>query len=127
MVRLFQVAGCAVLLSGTVALANVVYADEVVGGVGWERYKQHCASCHGPEGGGYTGPAIIGPESKLESYVNAQGLLDYISSAMPQDRPGSLSEADYSELLALLLIQNRFVEDGWRPESTDFNSIKLSR
>lgn len=127
MARMYRYAWCSVLLFVTVAVAPATHADEVAEGVGWELYGQYCASCHGPDGGGYTGPAIIGPESRLESYANAQGLLDYISSAMPQDRPGSLSEADYRELLALLLVRNRFVEDGWRSKSADLNSIKLNK
>ncbi len=93
---------------------------------GWVLYKKHCSICHGPDGGGYVGPAIIGANSALESYGTAQGLLDYISATMPQNYPGSLSDKEYKELLALLLIQNKIVPHEWSAESEELNEINLS-
>lgn len=94
---------------------------------GWTLYKKHCSVCHGPDGGGYVGPAIIGVNSALESYGTAQGLLDYISTTMPQNYPGSLSDKEYKELLALLLIQNKVVPHEWSAESEELNEINLSK
>ena len=88
-------------------------------------YAQHCADCHGATGGGHIGPAIIGPEAALESYGNAQGLFDYISSAMPQGRPGSLDTATYRELLAFLLIRNGIVPSDWDPTGAPLDNIAL--
>lgn len=93
---------------------------------GWALYKQHCSICHGPDGGGYIGPAIIGSNSALESYGSAQGLLDYVSTTMPQNYPGSLSDKAYRELLALLLIQNKIVPPEWRAEAGKLDEINLN-
>lgn len=104
-----------------------LHAGEQPASPGWETYNQHCASCHGPDGGGYIGPAIIGPETALASYVSAQGLLDYISATMPQSQPGSLSSETYRDLLTLLLIENSFVPSDWDPEDKDLSAIPLSK
>lgn len=78
-----------------------------------------CADCHGAEGEGDYGPAIIG--TALKSYGTAQRLLDYISTEMPQDRPGRLSGSTYLQILAYILIESGFVQ----PEAS-FNAGNLS-
>ncbi len=94
---------------------------------GWALYSQHCSVCHGQDGKGLVGPAIIGADSNLESYGNAQRLLEYISSAMPQNYPGSLNKKAYQELLELLLVQNKVVPAGWNVESGDLDDITLEK
>lgn len=94
---------------------------------GLELYREHCATCHGPDGGGYLGPAIIGPDAALQSYGNAQRLLHYISTAMPQNSPGSLSEKTYLGLLAFLLIKNGIVPQEWKPDTDELNAISLDK
>ena len=67
-----------------------------------------CADCHGAEGEGDYGPAIIG--TALKSYGTAQRLFDYISTEMPQDRPGRLSGSTYLQILAYILIESGFIQ-----------------
>lgn len=114
-----------VCAAGLFSLA--LHAGEQPTSPSWETFNQHCSSCHGPDGGGYIGPAIIGAEAALTSYGSAQGLFDYISATMPQSQPGSLSSEAYRELLTLLLIENNFVPSDWKAEGEDLSAIALSK
>lgn len=73
-------------------------------------YDTHCASCHGPDGTGFIGPPVIGPKAALGSYGDAQRLFRYISTAMPQNAPGSLDEQQYLDVVGYLLERNGVVE-----------------
>ena len=57
--------------------------------------------CHGDSGQGLRAPAIIGPNAQLAKYNNAKELLGYISSTMPADKPGSLTQQQYLQVLCL--------------------------
>jgi mono/diheme cytochrome c family protein len=83
-------------------------------------FASHCAKCHGDQGQGITGPALIGPSANLIKYTTAQGLLSFIGTAMPLDAPGSLSHQEYLQLLSFLLVQNNDVTG-----STTFNESAL--
>ena len=65
--------------------------------------------CHGEAGEGDIAPAIIGSNANLNRFETAQSLLDYISTEMPQDEPGSLSNDSYIRIMAYLLIVNGFI------------------
>jgi hypothetical protein len=65
--------------------------------------------CHGDSGQGFRAPALIGPNSQLVKYKNAKELLGYISSTMPADKPGSLTQQQYLQVLCFMLVQNKFV------------------
>ncbi len=67
----------------------------------------NCAPCHGDDGKGSSAPQNIGPN--LRSYGTAQILLDYISTQMPQDGPGSLSDSHYLRILVFILTESGFV------------------
>jgi cytochrome c len=73
-------------------------------------FANHCTSCHGANGQGVTAPANIGPDAHLEIYNTAQGLYDYVSTNMPQDAPGSLSQQEYLQVVSYLLVANGFVK-----------------
>ncbi len=65
--------------------------------------------CHGDSGQGLRAPAIIGSSAQLAKYNNAKELLGYISSTMPADKPGSLTQQQYLQVLCFILVQNKFV------------------
>jgi hypothetical protein len=71
-----------------------------------------CAQCHGANGQGVTAPAIIGTSASLGKYNTAKGLLDFISTAMPLNAPGSLAHQDYINVLCYLLVQNNYAFPG---------------
>ncbi len=85
----------------TASATYSAYADS-----GKAVFAAHCAKCHGDQGQGITGPVLVGPDASLTKYSNAQGLLSFISSAMPLDAPGSLTHQEYLQLLCWLLVQN---------------------
>lgn len=77
----------------------------------WDVEHQDCSrsTCHGarhpPEGFTFPknfAPALVG-DNTLVSYPNAQALFDFIHTRMPFQAPGSLSPAEYWELVAYLL------------------------
>jgi polar amino acid transport system substrate-binding protein len=67
------------------------------------------ASCHGSNGQGARAPALWGSSAHLAKYKTAQGLLDYVSTTMPANAPGSLSHQEYLYVLSYLLVQNNYV------------------
>jgi len=75
---------------------------------GSRSFSVNCAVCHGPEGAGGFGPAIIGPS--LKSFETAKRLLSFISSWMPQSAPGSLPGSTYQQILAFMLVESEFVQ-----------------
>jgi S-disulfanyl-L-cysteine oxidoreductase SoxD len=95
--------------------------------VGEDVYRIHCASCHGPDGGGTpAGWPLVGRnpddafdfneslEQELRRTVGnywpyATTLFDYTRRAMPMDRPGSLSNAEVYAVTAWMLWRNGIV------------------
>jgi cytochrome c len=77
---------------------------------GQEIFADKCAVCHGQQGQGVTGPAIIGLSVGLKKYNTGEGLFDYISRAMPQNAPASLTNQHYLEVVAFLLLENGHVQ-----------------
>jgi polar amino acid transport system substrate-binding protein len=64
-------------------------------------YSNQCAGCHGNDLEGVSGPPLTA--SSLSRFSTAAGLYDYISTRMPANAPGSLSETDYYDVVAYLL------------------------
>jgi S-disulfanyl-L-cysteine oxidoreductase SoxD len=73
---------------------------------GREVYAAECAKCHGDQGEGGTGPALVGGSRRIASYENTDRLYDYVSRTMPFDDAGSLSEDEYWASIAYLLQEN---------------------
>lgn len=93
---------------------------------GEEVFQTQCASCHGPEGQGYIAPPVIGPDAALASYGTARKLHRFISSTMPQNAPGSLSDEQYLDVLAFLLQRNGFIGRN-RLTADQLSGIRLQR
>jgi mono/diheme cytochrome c family protein len=68
-------------------------------------YTQNCASCHGADLKGISAPALVGSTSSIATQSIAE-VYAYISQQMPMTAPGSLSEAQYTSILAYLLQRN---------------------
>lgn len=75
----------------------------------WSTYNRYCQECHGSD---LTGGLIGG--APLAGFVFRQkwggrslaSLFAYMSTQMPQGSPGSLSDQQYADLLALVLSKN---------------------
>lgn len=75
-------------------------------------FAARCAKCHGAEGQGGEGPRLIGPAPVLAGYPTAQHLFEFVRSDMPADAPGTLSEAEYWDVLAFVLDANGLLPPG---------------
>jgi S-disulfanyl-L-cysteine oxidoreductase SoxD len=75
-------------------------------------FVERCAKCHGEQGEGKLGRALIGPTANLGGYGTARGLFDYTRKIMPIDAPGRLLESEYWAVLAYILNQNKLLPDG---------------
>jgi S-disulfanyl-L-cysteine oxidoreductase SoxD len=82
--------------------------DEQVA-AGQDVYAAECASCHGEQGEGGTGPVLIGGTRRIASYGDTDRLYDYVSRTMPFDDAGSLSEDEYWNSIAYLLDANELL------------------
>ncbi|MDP2932353.1 MAG: c-type cytochrome [Chloroflexota bacterium] len=88
-------------------------------------FANRCARCHGANGQGVTAPPVIGASANLGKYNTAQGLYAFISTVMPLDAPGALSQAEYQQLLCLLLVQNNFATANTPFDQTKLGNIPL--
>ena len=88
-------------------------------------FTSNCAKCHGANGQGITGPALIGADASLDKYNTAQGVLDFVSTAMPLNAPGSLSHQDYLDILCYLLVQNNFAYPTTAFDESTLPSLQL--
>jgi S-disulfanyl-L-cysteine oxidoreductase SoxD len=73
-------------------------------------YAKNCASCHGQDlDGGGQAPPLSGDEF-LSSWngMTVGDLFDPIQLSMPADRPGQLSKAENTDIVAFILKSNHF-------------------
>ena len=90
-------------------------------------YSSNCIRCHGDNGQGVTGPAVIGTGANLNKYNTAKGLYDYLSTAMPAFAPGSLPPQSYLQVLVYLLVENKYLSAGTMLDPSQLNNIKLTK
>lgn len=103
---------------------NPAYAGQL-SDTGKTVFATSCVSSHGANGQGTTATAIIGPNTRLYKYSTAQGLFAYIKTFMPLNNPGSLSPAQYFQVLGYLLLQNNEVTQNTLIDPTQLTSIVL--
>jgi hypothetical protein len=70
--------------------------------LGYEVYKKSCGRCHDDP---FAGPLSNG----LRDFRNAQELLRFMQTRMPQDAPGSLLAEQYFQVLADILVDGQAV------------------
>jgi len=76
-------------------------------------YYQNCAMCHGPlldgQAGGYSGPALKGPEFADPSYdFHVSDMFNFVAKLMPAATPGSLTHEQDVQIMAFILQQNGY-------------------
>lgn len=76
---------------------------------GMEQYLQHCSICHSASlQGNNESPPLVGRFMPDWGDAPLSDLYDYISTAMPLNRPASLDASAYTDILAYLLKANGF-------------------
>jgi len=93
--------------STTTTTATITWGELAISAA--RTFSSNCAPCHGDNGeGGGEAPANIGPT--LRSFITAQRLFNFISTAAPMDLPGCLSKLRYQQILAFMLIESNFIQ-----------------
>ena len=89
---------------------------------GRDVYYRTCAVCHGKEIiTGKVGPALVGRQFHqmvAAQHMTAPLLMQFIATQMPQTKPGSLTPAQCSDVMAFILKQNGY-PSGDTPLSAD--------
>jgi len=76
---------------------------------GAEVYRRYCIACHGADLQGTAGPGVAGTEFLTTAHANRWHLSDLRTTVvenMPFSNPGSLTPAQYADVLAFLLASN---------------------
>lgn len=96
------------LLPGVVALLSAAALPRpAVGERGRAVYLARCADCHGRSFEGVEeAPALTGARFEAKWRGQTVRLYEKIRRSMPQDDPGSLSQADAADLVALVSAAN---------------------
>ena len=90
------------------------------------------SGCHGarPYDNGFTLPktipALIGPGT-LSHFATAQDMYNFVSKAMPFNKPGGLSQTEYLQAMAFILSRNQLIPADARIDLTSLASIKISQ
>jgi cytochrome c len=125
------IAGVAAALIATIVpgyLPKVTQAQNDASGQiasGASLYAEWCSMCHGMDGEGGEGPPVVAPRS-LASFRTAARFFDFLSTSMPQDFPGLLTDPEYYDLVALILDWNGFNADGLPVDPTTAPGIELT-
>jgi mono/diheme cytochrome c family protein len=95
---------------------------------GMQAFSQNCASCHGSNLMGQSGPPLAGANfaSNLNySKMSAQQLYDFIRTQMPVNAPGSLSEQQYLQIFAYILSKNGYPQGSTPLSAATLGSVQL--
>jgi S-disulfanyl-L-cysteine oxidoreductase SoxD len=93
-------------------------------------YAHACASCHGPDLEGASGPALTGPDFRqmmIDQNRDAKSLLDVISQTMPYDAAGNLPDAQFDAITAYILSRAGYPAGGEKLTSDNphLSALKL--
>ena len=96
-------------------------------------FNTTCASCHGKNGEGtdICPVTIWGQGSTLGSFNgvvlfgDAAGMYNYMSKSMPLTKPGSMTQQQYQELLAYILVQGNKVTPSNVFDQNNLSSISI--
>lgn len=114
--RLIQVADTKVKSKEKRRIPPALYtADQAATGA--LAYYKNCAMCHGPaldgQSGGYSGPALKGPEFADPSYdFHVNDMFNFVAKLMPAATPGSLTHDEDVQIMAFILQQNGYPAGG---------------
>jgi mono/diheme cytochrome c family protein len=90
-------------------------------------YANACARCHGDKGQGGSGPTLIGAQTVLSGFGNAQALLDWVKGSHPRAIAGSLKAEEFLQVIVYLLQQNNVLSPSAALNSNALASISLKK
>ena len=98
---------------------------------GKQAYEQNCAFCHLSDltGQGFA-PALVEDSFTLRwADGNLADLYTIVKATMPQDKPDSLTEAQYTEIVAYLLKVNKYPagQQELRPDLAALKGVTFKR
>ena len=73
---------------------------------GAKSFAMNCARCHGAMLQGVSGPPLKGPSAPIQGIRSVSWVYHFVSKQMPLDKPGSLSPATYTAIVAYIVQQN---------------------
>jgi S-disulfanyl-L-cysteine oxidoreductase SoxD len=98
-------------------------------------FAAKCAACHGAQGEGLIGDALVGGQGSLASaspkrtvgsyWPYATTLFDYIRRAMPYNAPQSLSADEVYSVSAWLLYRNGIVPADTRLDARSLPAVRM--
>ena len=93
-------------------------------------YARACASCHGPDMEGASGPTLTGPDFKqmlTDQNLTAASLLDIIRYTMPYDAAGNLPDAQFNAITAYILSRAGYPAGSAKlaPDNPHLSELKL--
>jgi alcohol dehydrogenase (cytochrome c) len=90
-------------------------------------YTQYCVQCHGGHLQGESAPALSG-QTLHSAYGGgtAAQLYDFISRQMPQNAPGTLSQAQYLDVTAYILSRNGFPSGNSPLSINSLSQVRMS-
>ncbi|MEP7309847.1 MAG: cytochrome c [Acidobacteriota bacterium] len=97
---------------------------------GKERFITSCGNCHGVDlkGAAERGPALAGdPFMKIWQERTAGTLFTKIKSDMPRNRPGSLTDDVYMDIVSFILQTNAFAEGPKDLSAAVLDSVPLAK
>jgi len=118
----------AVLWPGIAAAAGLYSTPQAERGEAL--YNEHCAACHGSQLQGNPAAPLTGGKFD-ERWQDGKHTLDdlyyIIRSLMPNTAPGSLSKAQYADIVAYILKVNRYPagEADLVPKAADMKGVSL--
>ena len=102
--RSLGLAVAAALGIGLLAAGAVLALTDAQVARGAAVFEQSCATCHGPSGNDGFATPLLGPGT-LVRFASTRELYDYTSATMPLAAEGSLTERQYLDVTAWLLVQ----------------------
>lgn len=106
---------------------------QVLANLGQGVFSSKCVTCHGPSGQGTAlGPALWGSGFVVGKYngttlfaANGQAMLNFISTSMPLNAPGTLSHTDAVNVLCYLLVQENQVTPSAAFDESQLGNLSL--
>lgn len=95
-----RVVSCVAVVAVWSAVVHAQSAGDATRGQGI--FKQRCASCHGDALEGLVGPPLKGADF-AKAWSSESALADKIHKTMPQDNPGSLTQAQAIDVVAFII------------------------